>query len=105
VAVTGLDEHGRSVTATVRAAVPAPIVLGRASAASVDLVAEYRDDPTAADGLCRPHWIAPYSWRLEVAARQLTVRNGRGDPEQRPGMNGLMTCRGTFTATVRETSD
>ncbi len=101
VTVTGLDERGRSVTASVRAAMPAPIVLDRASTATVGLAAGYRDDPSAPNGLCRPHWVAPYSWRLEVAGRQLTVRNGRGDPEQRPGFNGLVTCRGAFTATAR----
>jgi hypothetical protein len=47
------------------------------------------------------HQVVPHSWRVEVAGRILTVRNGRTGTNPQPGRDGLVTCRGVFTATLR----
>ena len=104
VRVVGLDDRGRPVTPTVAATRRERVVLGPSShgvPAGIGLAAAYRDDASAPNGLCLAHQVVPHLWRVEVAGRVLTVRNGRGGKNPQPGRDGLVTCRGAFTAQLR----
>lgn len=115
--VTGRDARGQDVTPTV--AVPAgPLtdlsphaaaerpgsapVAGQ-SVAIVQLIAGYRDDPTAPNGMCTPHWVIPATWRVTVGGGTLTVRNAQAKDGRPPGAAGLITCRGAFRAILATT--
>jgi hypothetical protein len=99
---TGLDAAGRPVTETATAQVianlelaPHPIVGLRAETA---LSAEYRDDPTAPDGLCERNWVVPTTWRVAIGAETIELPDAGGRISRQVGATGLVTCWGRFAA-------
>ena len=111
VSITGLSASGRPVTRTINEPVSRNLELSPHAApavphqqlpedqlaASVPLMAEYRDDHDGS--YCAPHWVVPKTWRLVLQSATLTVPNGRATANARPpGVGGLITCRGEFGA-------
>jgi hypothetical protein len=98
--IIGLDGAGRTVTQTATAAVAAPLVLSPDGtlAAEILMIAGYRDDPLAPNGLCDAHWIVPETWRLDLPDGVLAVPNAQGRVGRPIGSAGLVTCRGRFGA-------
>jgi hypothetical protein len=113
VAVTGVNQAGRAVTATLRTGVRGVAVLTSGAGpvrwrvsgtltgtqpgeltGLVLLAAEYRDGPAGVDhGYCEPLWVIPAAWRIELPSGSLTVANASaGRSISKSG--GLVTCRG-----------
>ena len=62
--------------------------------ALIELAAEYRDDPTAPNGLCSANRVIPAQWHLVFAdAAVRRAPNVGGDPGY-PEFASLITCRG-----------
>jgi hypothetical protein len=66
------------------------------------LAAEYRDDPSAPNGLCTAHYVIPATWRITLPGGVLSVRNavprdripaGLGSRTWSPHL-AMVTCRG-----------
>jgi hypothetical protein len=106
VQVTGLAPDGAAVTGTVQVPVAGPAMLSSAGqpdalVGQILLSADFRDDPTTANGLCEPFWVVPATWRVVLASgRSLSVANADpGDPRSTIFPSGaLVTCRGRISA-------
>jgi hypothetical protein len=111
--VVGLDTADAVVTNPVRYTVPgsgeltphgtAPAADGTLQAgesvASIVISAEYRDDPTSANGLCTAHQLEPASFRVTLSSGgSLTLANialaTRTEGHDPTSNGGLATCRG-----------
>jgi hypothetical protein len=114
--ITGLTS-GRPLTRTVRLTVVRDLELSPAAAgavpgralpadqlaASISLIAEYRDDQDGSS--CTPMWVVPKTWRVALDSQALTVANGRATADATPpGTGGLITCRGRFGASSVQTA-
>jgi hypothetical protein len=103
--VTGLDAAGKVATASASFAVTGPAVLTPARqidplVGQLVLIAEYRDDPAAAGGLCEPFWVVPAAWRVVFpGGESLDVANADpANPTKLVPSGGFVTCRGELSA-------
>jgi len=92
IGVTGLDQRGRRVT-PLQTAAPGSrsIVLRPGRRAALPISAQFRDDPSAADGLCSRAQVVPATWRLTFSDRE-----ARETPNTDKPNGPLPTCRGVF---------
>lgn len=112
VALVGTDRAGLEITRTLTIPVDTDLVLtahahrvepGHAGSsgeivAAVMLAAEYRDDPSSPDGLCRRHQVIPTYWRLTLPGGVIRNVANTSTGVSDPGYSGLVTCRGRFNA-------
>jgi hypothetical protein len=56
--------------------------------------AEYRDDPSSANGLCTANRVVPAGWRLTLAGGTRTVRNQSHAADSQTEFSRLLTCKG-----------
>lgn len=113
VSVTGIGAAGNADTRTIMARFTGPGVLSPhapkvpAGAAPSpgelaywwSLMAAYRDDPSASNGLCQPHWVIPVAWRVTLwRASTFTVPNAdHGNAAGWDPTGSLITCQGNVT--------
>jgi hypothetical protein len=108
ITVTGVDQTGRAVTQTLTYSVQASLVLTASAppglpglptppgvvTAVVTLGAGYRDDPSAADGVCSSNRVVPTDWHLAFPdSGSRTVLNFDRHPSY-PQFAHLITCKG-----------
>jgi hypothetical protein len=109
IAVVGIGSGGATDTPTLTYTVTNGIVLTPNAArvsvtgppppgevvADLSLAADYRDDPSSANGLCNRQGVTPSSWRLTFPDGPRTVANTALTPTPgTTGSSGLATCRG-----------
>jgi hypothetical protein len=116
VMVTGLDAARTPDTQTLRYD-PVPGLLLTAGAHPIAegheiprgigvllLMANHRDDPTSANGLCDAHHVTPVSWRLTWPDSISTTVTNLDTHPVFPDDATLMTCRGHLDTAVPITS-
>jgi hypothetical protein len=64
-----------------------------ASAAMLQLGADYRDDVAGPNGMCVQNRVVPSRWRLGLLGGTLTVANASVDAPY-PEFSSLITCHG-----------
>ncbi len=107
VVAVGVDAHGKVVTSSVSRELPRPTVLttrttplvnGQAPLGTnvlrITLVAEYRDDPAAANGICEVHLVIPAQIRFTFDVGSFTAPNS--PPTEMPDHRAFATCYGTI---------
>jgi hypothetical protein len=112
VGIIGIGRNGHPDTSAVTLPIGFPAILSpRAAAlpahdswppgevvASIQLIAEYRDDPASPDGLCTSHQVSPAAWQITLPAAQLRISDTFHGPGSFLPSGAFLTCRGHLGA-------
>jgi hypothetical protein len=94
ITVTGVGKTGRVDTDRLSYSVTSALILRPgASAAMLQLGADYRDDVAGPNGMCVQNRVVPSRWRLGLLGGTLTVANASVDAPY-PEFSSLITCHG-----------
>jgi hypothetical protein len=71
--------------------------------ATIQLIAEYRDDPSSPDGLCTSHQVIPAAWQITLPVAQMRITDTFHGPGSFLPSGGFLTCRGRLGAVSQVT--
>ena len=112
VRVVGLGRSGLPDTSAVTPMIRFPAILSPGAAAlpaegswppadvvaTIQLIAEYRDDPSSPDGLCTSHQVIPAAWQITLPVVQMRITDTSHDPGSFLPSGAFLTCRGRLGA-------
>jgi hypothetical protein len=64
-----------TLTPRTRRIAPGRQVLAGTTVASIEIAAEYRDDPSSPNGLCQAHRVTPSRWQVTLPTGTMSVAN------------------------------